>query len=160
MQRLKWKIDVYTIEYTEQMPKLMCVGVDPGTTNLGICVLWDQLKIFNLYKVTIERDANPVQRILDAQQIMSACVNSYPYTINVGIEGASFGDNFRQVELAEQRASIALWASNRNFNVSIMPPNTIRKKAFGSAKIKAHEIWTNIPQDCAAALSCALAVSL
>jgi Holliday junction resolvasome RuvABC endonuclease subunit len=142
------------------MPKLMCVGIDPGTTNLGICVLWDQLKIFDLYQIKIERDADPIQRIIDAQQIMSACVTSYPYTINVCIEGASFGDRFRQVELAEQRASIALWALNRKFKVSIVPPNTIRKKAFGSAKIKAHEVWTNIPQDCAAALSCALAVSL
>ena len=140
------------------MPKGLFIGVDPGTVHLGICVLWETQ--VTLYQVTITRNDDPIQRIQDAQKVMTDCVHAYPYLATVCIEGASFGDKYRQVELAEQRASIALWGLHRNFEVKIVPPNTIRKKVFGNAKVKAHEVWDNLPQDCAAALSCALSLSL
>lgn len=142
------------------MPKIAVIGIDPGTTNLGICVLNDNLQIAELFQISIERDKNPINRIQHTQKILNECVRIVPYEVYMIIEGASFGSNFRQVELAECRTSAALWALDRKFKVQIIPPTTIRKNVFGSAKIKAHEIWSNIPSDCAAALSCALSVNL
>jgi len=140
------------------MPKGLYIGVDPGTVHLGICVLWETR--ITLYQVSITRSANPIIRMQDAQQIMGECIHAHPYTAVMCIEGASFADKYRQVELAEMRASIAWWGLNKKFRIEILPPNSIRKIVFNNGKLKAHEVWENIPQDCAAALSCALAVSL
>jgi Holliday junction resolvasome RuvABC endonuclease subunit len=156
--REKWKIERIDIDIFDKMPKGLVIGIDPGTVHLGICILW--VTQVTLYQVTLIRNDDPIQRIQDVQKVIAECIHAYPYTATVCIEGASFGDRYRQVELAEQRASIALWALNRSFDVRIVPPNTIRKKVFLSAKVKAHEVWDNLPQDCAAALSCALSVSL
>lgn len=140
------------------MPNGMYIGIDPGTVHLGIGVLWETT--VTLYQVTIQRNPDPIQRILDAQKIMQECIHAHPYSAKVCIEGASYGDVYRQVELAEMRATIALWSIAHNFDVTIQPPNTIRKRVLGSGTKKAHELWTDIPQDCAAALSCAFFVSL
>jgi hypothetical protein len=72
------------------------------------------------------------------------------------IEGSSFGDNFRQVELAEVRSSLAWWLMfNEIGDVQSIPPLSIRKTVFGSAKLKAQDVWdTEIPNDALAALSC------
>ena len=160
IQKEIWKIQKISIVPDIDMPKFQTIGIDPGTTNLGICVLWDKLNLINLYQVKIVRDKNPIRRIINFQDIMSECVSAFETGTKVIIEGASFGDNYRQVELAGCRTSIALWCLHRGFEVNLLAPSSVRKKVFGSAKIKAHDLWNNIPQDCAAALSCALAVSL
>ena len=158
MTKEKWKIERFDIEPFEKMPKGLFIGVDPGTVHLGIAVLWETQ--VTLYQVSIARSANPIERMQDAQKIMTECIHNYSHLATVCIEGASFADKYRQVELAEMRASIAWWGLSKKFRIEILPPNSIRKIVFNNGKLKAHEVWTNIPHDCAAALSCALAVSL
>jgi len=70
------------------------------------------------------------------------------------IEGSAFGARFRQVELGEARATMAIWGKDHRFDVQIIAPNSIRKNVFGNGKIKAQEVWSGLPNDALAALSC------
>jgi len=77
IQKENWKIQKISIVPDIDMPKFQTIGIDPGTTNLGICVLWDKLNLINLYQVKIVRDKNPIQRIINFQDIMSECVTAF-----------------------------------------------------------------------------------
>lgn len=135
----------------------MHLGIDPGTTNLGIAVVDATLGTpeVKLWQIKLDRLDNPVDRIQQVQSILSMCMPySYYNNMLAVIEGASYADRYRQVELAEQRASIALWCLSKGYKAQIVPPNTIRKKVFGNGRIKAQDVWTNIPADAANALAC------
>jgi Holliday junction resolvasome RuvABC endonuclease subunit len=133
------------------------IGVDPGTTHLGIAVIEGYMDnpYAYLFQVDIERQDNPINRIKEAQNIMSDCVNWYHLPNYATIEGASFANNYRQVELAEVRASIALWCLSKGFETVIVPPTTLRKGVLGSGKAIPHEVWTGLPPDAVQALVCA-----
>jgi len=139
-----------------------CIGFDPGTVNMGIAEITSQ-KYANLYQIWRKRDENQVKRITDLHTVITECIGSsalyYYKTVKVVIEGASFGNRYRQTELGEIRASAVLWfTGNLSYaQVEIVPPTSIRKEVFGSGKSKAHEQWTELEkfQDAAAALSCA-----
>ena len=131
------------------------MGIDPGTACLGIAFLLPNEQAV-LYEFVIDRVLNPVSRMITAQEICQWVDWSHFYTPDaIVIEGASFGDTHRQVELAEQRAAMALYWS-KNKQVEIVPPMSIRKQAFGSAKTKAVDVWPDFPKDAAVALSCAM----
>jgi Holliday junction resolvasome RuvABC endonuclease subunit len=135
------------------------MGVDPGTTHLGLAYLWRN--VCHIYEVKIKRDNNPIARMLLTQEIMSQCISFFDYAPLMIIEGSSFGDQYRQVELAEVRTSAALWAIQHGIQPSIIPPSSIRKKVFGSAKFKAAQVWTELnayPNGCDA-LACAYSIS-
>ena len=136
---------------------VVSIGVDPGVTNIGIAkIIPDKVKgsaLVLLHHIYMEREKNPVERM------MKLCMYMHERIYVTGgeiltIEGASYGKHYRQVELAEARAVIAMWGAKKGLNVGIVPPNTIRKVAFGSAKVK--NPWEDIPDDCAAALGCAI----
>ena len=129
------------------------IGLDPGTTKMGLAYIWKNFGY--IYEVKIIRDNNPVNRILITQEILSACFDVFSYEPLMTIEGSSFADTYRQVELAEVRASAVLWAVNHGIVPQIVPPQSIRKNVFGSAKIKAEELWKDYPPDAASALACA-----
>ena len=138
----------------------MCLGCDPGSVNLGLALIHQYLSPYaELYQIKTTRLPDAVDRIRNIQYILSDCILSFSFKPLAIIEGASFGDRYRQVELAEIRASMALWCLDKGMEVSIVPPQTIRKQVFGSAKIKAHEQWKELEKykDAAAALSCAYA---
>jgi Holliday junction resolvasome RuvABC endonuclease subunit len=133
----------------------MCLGFDPGTTNLGIAVIEPEVNSHaTLFQIKLVRRKDAIERMRGIQYLMWDCINWLSYKYKAVIEGASFGNPYRQVELAEVRATIALWCLDRGESM-IIPPNTIRKAVFGNGKIKAHEVWENLPPDAAAALSCA-----
>jgi hypothetical protein len=70
------------------------------------------------------------------------------------IEGAAYmASMYRQAELGEVRAAIAMWFHRLGVRVDVAPPNTIRKAVFENGKMK--NPWDNIPNDVAAALGCA-----
>lgn len=139
----------------ENIPYTSFYGFDPGTTHLGMVEISLDRK-FTLYQCDMEREKNPVDRITKIQNILqSELMAIYTPSLSI-IEGASFGDKFRQSELAEVRATIAIWMKERNSEVSFISPLQVKKRAFGSAKVLAHEYWPNLPKDAAAALSCAL----
>lgn len=133
------------------------IGIDPGTTNLGIAKLigYPNNPSCYVYQISMIRDANPIERIKHVQQIINMLLVDYVQPMKLIIEGASFGDKFRQVELAEQRAAIVSIALTKGIPVTMAPPLTIRKVIFGSGKKKADMVWPEIPKDAAAALSCA-----
>ena len=142
------------------------IGIDPGTKNLGFARITPQS--VHIYQVSMERNPDPIQRMNDVRDIWRGFQFSMPYNFTVVIEGAAFmSSNYRQVELAEVRAALAIEMSNYGgAKVSIVPPNTIRKRVFGKATIKAHDTWTTLYDvnnfapikdcpDALAALSCA-----
>jgi hypothetical protein len=121
-----------------------------------------------LWQITMERSDNALFRIMMVSTVLRQIFgkpNADPKQIVI-IEGASFGNNFRQAELAEQRTAMALWFIPMTYygsrQIKFVPPTTIRKVVFGSGKIKAHEAWqlegipkSKQPNDALAALSCA-----
>lgn len=161
IQKQNWTIQkINILPTTLAMPECTSIGIDPGTTNLGIAVLHPSIPIIELFQVKITRDKDAVIRIQNMYKILSNCINFYRPKAQVYIEGASYGDRYRQVELAEIRTTAIFWSFDHSFISHIVSPSSIRKSIFGSAKIKAHDYWTNIPHDCAAALSCALLATL
>jgi hypothetical protein len=128
-------------------------GIDPGTTKLGLAFLWKSM--CHIYEIRIIRNSDPVVRILLTQEILSECFKMFDYAPLMVIEGSSF-KGFRQTELAEVRASAVLWAIQKGIKPIIIQPLSIRKKVFGSAKLRAEIEWDlrEYP-DAAAALSCA-----
>lgn len=143
----------------EVTKKGMFLGYDPGTTHMGIavidnCTLRDTADI-TLFQIELERSDDPVTRTIGVGKLLSHCVNWYCYPMYACIEGASFGDKYRQVELAEVRAAAMIWCDNHEFKTKVMPPLVVRKEVFGNGRTKADAIWTNIPADSANALACA-----
>lgn len=137
----------------------MCIGIDPGTVNLGLAVIHQYMfPHAQLFQIKLERLPDAVNRIRNIQYVLSDCINTFSYKPLAVIEGASFG-GYRQVELAEIRASCVLWCLKHGVDVSIIPPRTIRKKIFDDGKTLAHEEWEDLEpyKDAAAALSCAYA---
>lgn len=133
-------------------------GFDPGTTHLGIA--WTTRNGIIVAQIELEREKNPIKRMICVHTILNHLLPSMQLTRQCAtsvVEGSSFGDNFRQVELAEVRSSLAWWLMfNEIGTVYIIPPLSIRKAVFGSAKLKAQDVWdnTDIPNDALAALSC------
>lgn len=149
----EYSIDMLDIEQPFPNPSQhVLFGVDPGTTKLGLAWLWKDW--CHIYEVDIIRKDNPVERILLTQEILSECFHMFDYAPIMTIEGSSFV-GYRQTELAEIRASTVLWAIPHGIVPSIVPPLTIRKKVFGSAKMKAEQQWPELPPDAASALCCA-----
>lgn len=133
------------------------LGVDPGTTHLGFAVLDTcySTQHCELFQIELERSSDPVTRMVGTGKLLSRCVNWYCSPSYACIEGASFGDRFRQVELAEVRTAVAIWAIDKEFITKIIPPLTVRANVFGNGRTKAQDVWTNIPSDAANALACA-----
>ena len=129
------------------------VGVDPGTKNLGIALIYPESKSVYLFKVNLDRKDDPLERMLDAQDALQACIHWFGYFPQATIEGASYGNYYRQVELAEQRAAMALYLNRHQVKVQFAPPKTIRKKVFGNGNLK--NPWDNLDDDLAAALGAA-----
>jgi len=135
-------------------------GVDPGTVNVGFAELGRGMYI-NAFQVKLIRKDNPADRILDFYKLMSECFHNYAMPNFAVIEGASFGDKYRQAELAEIRASATFWFNHYGVNIiKFLQPQTVRKLVFGNGRTKAHMVWTELPFDAAAAISCAYASML
>lgn len=163
---LKWskvltknqKISAFKVELPVPIKNFhQSIGCDPGTTHLGIAVIEGYLDnpYAYLFQVELTRDENPINRIKDTQYTMSDCINWYHLPNYAVIEGASYYPPYRQVELAEVRAAIALWCMSKGFETFIIPPKEIREKVLGSGKAIPHEVWTGLPPDATQALVCA-----
>ena len=140
----------------------MLLGIDPGTVNLGIAVL-DIPTNGNVYEAVLyqmkfaQRAIDVLGRIKAVQEALDQlCLSKFQKT--VVIEGASYGDKYRQVEMEDVRAACVMWFDRHHATSQVISPMTIRKNAFGSAKIVAHEYWKELAKfpDAAAALSCAV----
>ena len=136
------------------MPNEMRVGIDPGTRNLGIAVIRPDNESVTLYKIVLERHKNALLRLLDVQEVLGRTIGHFTPNCGAIIEGASYGNFYRQVEMAEQRAGMLLWFYKYGIEAELIPPLSIRKVVFGSAKIK--NPWEMVDDNCAAALACCL----
>jgi hypothetical protein len=128
-------------------------GIDPGTTKMGLAFLWKN--ICHVFEIQIVRSDDAVVRILLVHELLDKCFAMFDYAPLMTIEGSSYGNAYRQVELAEVRASAVLWALKYGIKPSIVPPLSIRKGVFGSAKLTAEFGWKELPPDAASALACA-----
>ena len=150
---------------------IIIFGIDPGTTHLGISKLLSS-KDENgataiIYEINFSRADNAIERIDTVSQILQHFLTYDPYfgivDYKVAIEGASYGNPYRQVELAEVRAACACWGiKNYASNIRFIPPSTVRKTTFGNGKLPAQVFWTELEEypNAAAALSIALAMKI
>lgn len=133
----------------------MRIGIDPGTTHIGIAQIDPSNNLARIWQINKHREENNWQRIINIQHLLKRLDMIFSASFDVIIEGASFGDRYRQVELAEIRASIALWFDQCGGRCHIIPPTKIRKQVFNNGKMKADQAWDGLPPDALAALSCA-----
>ena len=162
-----WDVSIEELELYDAQCKIECwigmdthtkrdkmyVGFDPGTANLGIAVIDDNIKLF---QIKIEnKPKDPIKRMKLANKLLSHCVNSYKYNTVLVIEGAAFSKRYREAELSEVRATAVWWGIKNGFDVQMYVPNKIRKAVFGSGKKRPQEEWASLPPDAANALACA-----
>lgn len=131
------------------------IGIDPGTTHVGIAFYSPARSrdTINLWEIEIERSDDAQVRAVYAWSILYSTVG-YILGGKACIEGAAYGNPYRQVELAEQRGVFLAWFMYYGIPAILIPPITIRKVVFGNGKIKAQEYWDTIPPNAACALSC------
>src|SRR5512139_3582970 len=72
------------------IPDKMCIGIDPGTTHIGLCTLY--LGSVRTFQIVSPRDKNPVLRMVNTERVLSYLINYQDYKPKVCIEGASYGD--------------------------------------------------------------------
>ena len=140
------------------------IGIDPGTAHMGIAVLYNRLVCNRtlLYEIKIKRGATMIDRLLQARNVLVIVARdcdlfSIDNKCEAVIEGSAFSRHHRQTEMAEQRATLHLWLYDNGVkDVTIKQPNSVRKQAFGYAKVYAKEVWPMFPENSAAALGCAL----
>jgi hypothetical protein len=129
-------------------------GLDPGSVHIGVAYINGAAA--RLLEITTKRKDATEKRIAYMWQILSRLSDFDP--IMLVIEGASYGDKYRQVELQDIRCGATTWAMNRSsdIKIQIVPPTSIRKTVFGSGKIKNPWKEIGIPDNAAAALACGL----
>jgi len=152
--QLNDSITAFAVESDFPRPEVIKYGIDPGTVNLGVAYVHPTPNVaVMLYQIKLERADTMIGRILSVQNALTQCKLLLQPSAKAIIEGASFGNKFRQVEMAEVRAGIGMWFYRSKIEVQVVPPLTIRKQVFGSAKIK--NPWEDLPDDVAAAMGCA-----
>lgn len=160
IQKQNWKIEhnnVLLDEYEfRNDAHIIHIGIDPGTTNIGIAFLLPENNRAMTYKINVEREPDPIKRISQVGTILGSVLFYYTVPTYCVIEGSSFGNPYRQTELGEFRAAAVLWCISKGIIPRLVAPLTIRKTVFGSGKIKAEEEWPELPGDAASALACAI----
>jgi Holliday junction resolvasome RuvABC endonuclease subunit len=155
-------VDIQKIRFELPLPIktfAMSVGIDPGSVHMGIAVIEGYLNnpYAILYQIKMKRNDDPIERMKLAQEIMDQCVFWYHMPMVATIEGSAFSATYRQTELAEIRAAVALWLVSKGFPTKIVNPGTIRKAVLGNGKLLPHEVWKDLAEvpDAAQALACA-----
>ena len=144
-------VTAYTLELDIPTPYTSS-GIDPGTVHIGMAFINKYSQAY-VYEIHIKRPDTTRLRIKYMWSLLD-CI--FPKSKIITIEGASYADRYRQIELQDMRCSATAWGMNdwERTEIQTVPPLTIRKTVFGSAKIK--NPWEDIPDNAAAALACAL----
>lgn len=126
------------------------MGIDPGK-NFGIALVGDGgVSVMN---GVLDDSIKPLREV--AMHFIFEVM--HPQLIDLAvIEGASYGDRFGQVKLAEIRCGFALGCSELKIPVLITAPKTPRKAVFGSGNIGAWDVWINLNHNAADALCLAM----
>lgn len=133
----------------------MAVGIDPGV-NYGITIITgDTVQVFY---GKLDGDSTPGMRGIAASELIRTLFTDYWYEKWFAIvEGAAYNAHFGQVGLEEVRFGFFSALMYKYFRAVIVPPASVRKLAFGSAKISAVDLWPTMNQNAADSIGCALA---
>ena len=122
------------------------LGIDPGSVNLGIAeiISMDDVSV-RVFQIKLERFDNPVDRMINLKNLLKSLFIKSDIVSSMCIEGAGYqASKYRQVELEQVRTVCALWGIENRYVPVIVPPNSIRKQVFGTAKFLPHKEWTEI----------------
>ena len=132
------------------------IGIDPGK-NFGVAVVCsdgDNLAL-DVFNGRLDDINYPLREV--AFWFIQNFITGFNPTLTASvIEGASYGDKFGQVKLAEARTGFALGCSELGLSVTTVAPKTPRKVVFGSGNTGAWDVWLTLNHNAADALCLAL----
>ena len=101
-KQLSDSITAFAVESPFPRPKRSKFGIDPGTTNLGIATVHPAPNAtIMLYQITMKRENRAIDRMIAIRKKLTQCIQWFGEDPQAIIEGASFGNRYRQVELAD-----------------------------------------------------------
>lgn len=143
---------------TKEFDTAVYCGVDPGQVNSGLAVFTPLSGTASIYQIECASSIDGVERIdqtVSVLRILLQLSASPEYGV---VEAAAHNALYGQSNLAEARtAAVAALMIERVPHISLLPPKSVRKAAFGNGDQKAEELWPKLPKDAASALACALA---
>jgi len=133
-------------------PDVFSIGIDPGK-NFGVSLLRHD---FSMIMNGVLDDSVYTLREMAFWMAQSLVQSTSPsLTVSI-VEGASYGDRFGQVKLAEIRCGFELGFSELGLPVVIVAPKTPRKTVFGNGDIVAMDVWSQINHNASDALCLSL----
>ena len=134
------------------------IAIDPGK-NFGMAEIWKPFYgteySITLHNGVLDDSKYPLREV--AYWFIQHYVDNVGHKLDLAIvEGASYGDRFGQVKLAEVRCGFSLGLSEKGIPVTIVAPKTPRKAVFGNGNIGAGDVWTTLDHNAADALCLAL----
>jgi len=148
--------------YREEFPFMLglsgtIVGIDPGA-NFGISILGEgmQPEVLNGEMPKGKHYEYGVRAYQMGQELYRVYHQRNPGPRISIIEGASYGDHFGQVGLAEIRFGFYLGLYASGADVTIVAPTSVRKTVFGSGKTQAMDVWASLNHNGADSLAIAL----
>lgn len=126
------------------------IGIDPGR-NFGIAEVGFGQIVVTYGK--LPKRPNAWDYGIDLFKYITEVYRHEDLCTPITVEGASFGDQYGQTALAYIRMGIVIaWAELHNETVKVVPPASIRKQVFGSAKISGKELWPGVNHNAGDAL--------
>lgn len=139
------------------------IGIDPGSRHMGLTIL-NREGIGIAYECWLPAQGHALARMHIVRKMTEWFLDKelkiYKFPIHAVVEGSGYSMRFGQTELAEARAMSMLVLDSYGIKVEVIVPNAVRKVAFGSAKIKADELWKGmISPNAASSIGCAICAS-
>ena len=130
------------------------VGIDPGR-NFGITYISDiEILVYNGTMPSAPHDVYAEKAYdLTLEFCDTYCLTKGDVAI---VEGASYGDTFGQVGLAEIRQGFRLALKHHGLEPITVAPKSARKVVFGSGNTQAMNIWACLNHNAADALALGL----
>lgn len=138
----------YTTE--ERLIPGYAIGVDPGT-EFGITIFPWQGHVLSL-SGKLRDMPGELHRGYTTFHIMKNILLDRLISVNhtsVVVEGASFGDTYGQVKLAENRAGFCIGALEMQAMLHVVPPATIRKEVLGHGRVSGKELYFGMNKNAA-----------
>lgn len=140
----------------------LSIGIDPGV-NFGMTIINAEY-VQVLYgrlptsKITGQRGINAYNYIMEQSSLKTIrTVNKDTlHEFKAIVEGAAYNDRHGQVLLEEVRFGFFFALHELGFDVSIVPPASIRKVAFGGGRVTAGEKWPSMNSNAADSIGAAL----
>lgn len=125
------------------------VGIDPGR-RMGIA--WIAGEMLFAYSGSLSETRSGEEAIT----VGRAIAERMPYG-NAVLEDAAPSKNYYQVPLAEIRFGLKIGMTQGGLKVTLLRPNSVRKRALGGGLLLATDAWPPLAEHAADAAACALA---